>query len=128
MAQTRILIIDDDEQLSQTLARLLHSTGRFATEIVNNPLQAREHALRFRPDLILLDVIMPYKDGGTVAMELREESSLKNVSVIFLTSILDQEEAAARGNTLGNDPVLPKPVTISRLLEEIDRVLADNND
>ncbi len=119
----RILMIDDDVRLSKTVKMLLTRTGRFDVCVENNPLKATEAALAFHPDLILLDVIMPYKDGGTVAGEIREVAALSNVPVIFLTSILDKDEAAVKGNTIGNDPVLAKPVTTQELIQEIDRVL-----
>jgi two-component system, OmpR family, response regulator len=119
----KLLVVDDDVRLSTVLSRLLTMTGRFSVEVVNNPLDACATAVRLQPDLIILDVIMPFKDGGTVASEIRQEPSLAQVPVVFLTSIIDHQEAAARGNTLGNDPVLAKPITIQNLVAQIDALL-----
>ena len=118
----KILVVDDDVRLSQTLKLLLGSTGRFTVQVVNDPLKACAEAKRIHPDLIILDVIMPFMDGGTVAARIREEPSLAETPVIFLTSILDREEAAVKGNTIGNDPVLAKPVTTAELIAQIDAV------
>lgn len=118
-----LLVVDDDVRLSTVLSRLLTNTGRFSVDVVNNALDACAAAVRLHPDLIILDVIMPFKDGGTVASEIREEPSLTGVPVIFLTSIIDHQEAAARGNTIGDDPVLAKPVTIKELITQIDALL-----
>jgi DNA-binding response OmpR family regulator len=123
-SKIKILMIDDDVRLSKTVALLLTRTGRFSVDVENNPLEACATALRIQPDLIILDVIMPFKDGGTVASEIRQEPSLSAVPVIFMTSIMDHQEAAARGNTLGNDPVLAKPVTMPELIAQIDALLS----
>ncbi len=104
MSKRRILVIDDDVRLSQTLKRLIEFERPFDVLVENDPLRAVQTALRWRPDVIVLDVIMPHKDGGTVAAEIREQPALADVRVVFLTSILDREEAAVRGNTLGGDP------------------------
>jgi DNA-binding response OmpR family regulator len=123
--KTRILVVDDDVSLSETVQDVLTQTGRFEVETENDPLKACAAVNRFHPQLILLDVIMPFMDGGTVASKIREDPRFARVPVIFFTSILDQEEAAVRGNTLGNDPVLAKPISISALIAKIDEVLAN---
>jgi DNA-binding response OmpR family regulator len=120
----KILIVDDDIRLSHTVQMLLDREGRFETRVENSALRARQTAREFLPDLIVLDVIMPDKDGGAVAAEIREDALLARVPVIFLTSIVDRNEAAVRGSRLGNDPVLAKPVTIAELLAQIEKSLA----
>lgn len=121
--KTKILIVDDDVRLSSVLSRLLTMTGRFSVTVVNDPVEACAEAVRLKPDLIVLDVIMPVKDGGTVASEIRQEPTLKDVPVIFLTAVINHQEAAARGNTFGSDPVLAKPITGQELIAQIDALL-----
>lgn len=123
MAKQRILIVDDDTALAGTIRTGLEQTGPYEVVTEDDPRQARRRALDFKPDLILMDVIMPWMDGGTVAAQIREEDSLKQVPVIFLTSILSKDEAREKGSRIGNDPVLAKPVSLGELIQAIRKVL-----
>ena len=123
MPKTRVLIVDDDVALSQTLKAGLEQSGVYQVRVENSSQKARRAALDFQPDILLLDVIMPDKDGGMVAAELREDPRLKNVPVVFLTSIVGKEEVGAMGGRTGEDPVLAKPVTIAELTARIEKTL-----
>jgi len=123
MPKTRILVVDDDVGLSAAVKSALEQAGDYGVLVENDPCVAVFAAKRFRPDVILMDVIMPDKDGGTVAAELREDASLQDIPVIFLTSIVGKDEASAMGGMIGNEPVLPKPVSIDDLTKCIEEVL-----
>jgi DNA-binding response OmpR family regulator len=123
MAKKKILVVDDSVAIARALKTNLDDTGRFEVRIENDPRKARAAVGEFGPDLVLLDVIMPGMDGGAVAAEIRQDVRMKDMPVIFLTSILNRAEAEARGGKLGDDPVLAKPVTVSELLAAIDKVL-----
>jgi len=120
----RILIIDDDEPLSQLTGSALEQSGLYEVRIENRPTLARKAAEEFMPDLILLDVIMPEIDGGTVASQLRERRLLKDIPIIFLTSVVGKKEAAAHEGTIGKEHFLAKPVTIAELLEAVRSTIA----
>ena len=123
MTKKKILVVDDDKALSRMVKLGLEQTGRYEVRVENDARNALAAALSFRPDLMLLDVIMPDKDGGTVASEIRQDKNLKNTPVIFLTSILGKDEAADRGGKLGKEPVLAKPVSADELLKKIEECL-----
>lgn len=123
MHRRRILIVDDDIELSKLMKMGIEQSGAYEVRVENDPRQAQTVALSFRPELLLMDVIMPWMDGGTVVARVREEETLKNVPVIFLTSILNKDEAASHGNRMGKDPVLAKPVSVAEVVRKIEAVL-----
>lgn len=125
MAKRRILMVDDDRALSHALKVSLEDHGPYEVTVENDPHKARTTALSHRPEIIVLDVIMPGIDGGTVAAEMRQDEHLKNIPIIFLTSIVGKDEVALRGGLLGNDPVLAKPVTAAELITHIEQILAE---
>jgi CheY-like chemotaxis protein len=119
----KILIVDDDVSLSLSLRTALERAGPYEVRTVNDPRKA-VHAVRdFEPDLILMDVIMPFQDGGAVAAEIRADPAMSGIPVVFLTSILDKDEAAMKGGRIGPDPVLAKPVTLAELLPVVEKHL-----
>jgi DNA-binding response OmpR family regulator len=123
MNRRRILIVDDDMELSRMLKMGIEQSGPYEVRVENDPRRAKSVALAFMPELLLMDVIMPWMDGGSVVAEIRQEETLKKVAVIFLTSILNKDEAAAHGNRIGNDPVLAKPVSVGEIMRRIEGVL-----
>ena len=123
MARIRVLIVDDNVTLSQTMKAGLEQTGEYEVCVVNDPKRARSAALDFRPAVMILDVIMPEKDGGTVAAELREDPALCDIPVIFATSIVGKDEVVAMGGRMGEEPVLAKPVTMADLTACIRKTL-----
>ena len=82
-----------------------------------------ETARTFRPDVLLLDVDMPGKDGGEVEREIRADPSFGNVQVIFLTSLISREESGDAATVRGGMLFLPKPVNPKVLISTLDQVL-----
>lgn len=119
----KILIIDDDKSLSATFKAALEETGLYSVTVVNDSSKAISIGRKFMPDLILLDVIMPGKDGGTVASELREDKILGRVPVIFVTSVLGRKDAEERGGRIGSTPVISKPLTADELVVHVRQAL-----
>ena len=119
MNKKRILLIDDDRGFTNIL-RL--SLPAYEVSAENNPLRAVETAERFKPDIIFLDVIMPNLDGGTLAGELKEEPSLADVPVIFLTAIVSDNESKSVAR-IGGYECLTKPIRHDELLHCIQRHL-----
>lgn len=115
MSKTKILIVDDDAKLSHLLAIILARAGRHEVREENRSFAAVHTAHEFRPDLILLDVDMPGKDGGEIAAELSVDPQLAQVPVIFVTSLIDKGEAGMRNG----HPYLAKPVDPMLLLQTV---------
>jgi len=124
MGKTKILIVDDDRRVSSFIHDSLERCGNYDVTVINDPLDAMSVACEFMPNLILLDVIMPDKDGGTLAAEMRDTELLQNVPIIFLTSIIDKDQADEQGGRIGSEHFLAKPCSVQELVTEIERVLS----
>jgi len=115
MSKTKILIVDDDAKLSHLLAIILSRVGGHEVREENRPFAAVHTAREFRPDLILLDVDMPGKDGGEISEELSGDGLLAQVPVIFVTSLITKGEAGMRKG----HPFLAKPIDPMLLLQTV---------
>lgn len=116
--KSRIQIIDDNVALTTLLAKALAKFG-YEPVVENNPLLAVNTVRHYMPDLILLDVMMPERDGGRVLQDLRNDLSLRYIPVILLTAIA--REAQTLANTGGIvSTVLAKPVQLQELISVID--------
>ncbi len=121
MSKHKILIVDDDPQISGLMAAVLERKGNYAVKQENRSFAALATARSFSPDLVLLDVDMPGKDGGAVAAELGEDPFLRRVPVVFVTSLAsktDQRPAGPRGPYF-----LSKPPSPQLLLETVGELL-----
>ena len=116
----RILLVDDEAAITKMMRRNLEATGRFEIMDINNPLLALETARQFKPDLLLLDVMMPEMDGGAVAAAIAEDKDLSGLPIIFLTAIVSQNEVEPSGSMIGSHTFLAKPVKLADLLACID--------
>jgi len=123
MEAKRILIIDDESALTRMIRVNLEVTKRYQVREENNASHALATAHEFKPDLILLDVIMPGVDGGELARRIKSDAALKEVPVIFLTGTVTKKEAA-EGAVTGGYPLLPKPVSLKSLVETMENVFA----
>ena len=102
----------------------LEKTQRFEVRVENRSALALSAAREFRPDLILLDVDMPGKDGGDVARAIQGDDVLSGVPILFLTSLVSPAEAGGREILRGGMRFLAKPVNPKTLIDTVDRVLA----
>ncbi len=116
MEPKRILIIDDEPAMTRMIRLTLEMTRRYQVREENQALHALTTAREFKPDLILLDVIMPGVDGGELARRIKTDATLKDVPVIFLTGTVTKKEAADGAVTAGY-PLLSKPVSLKNLVE-----------
>lgn len=121
MEKKRILVIDDESGFTRLLKLTLEKTGGYLVEEQSDPTLARDSARRFRPDLILLDIVMPKMDGGAVASQIQADSLLKNTPIVFLTAIVSKQEAKNE-NRIGGFRFLAKPIT----LEALKRCIEEN--
>ena len=122
-AKHRILVVDDETTFIRMVKLNLEGTGRFEVLGEANGLQAARTAQTFKPDLILLDVVMPDADGGDVAKKLREDPLLKDVPIVFLTATVSREDSAQELRRIGEYLYLAKPIPLEELLACIERHL-----
>lgn len=116
-----ILLVEDDEDFRVGLAELLRSEGYLVTT-AGNGLEALEYLRRgAKPNLILLDSMMPVMSGWDFREKMLEESALASIPVILLSAAIEDTEAAA----LNASAYLHKPFALPQLLDMIDGTLLD---
>ena len=96
----KILIIEDDPYVLRFYERLFSVNSGYSIETLSDSTQALEKTIDFAPDLILLDIVMPNKDGLSVLKELKASPITKSIQVIILTNLSETEtmkEAASNG-------------------------------
>jgi DNA-binding response OmpR family regulator len=113
MESANILVIDDDEIVARTIERALRSNELRVT-VANSGVEGLKIARRRRPDLVILDVIMPGMDGFAVCREMRADKLLEEVPVLFLTARAKDDDRIA-GFLAGGDDYLAKPFNIDEL-------------
>jgi CheY-like chemotaxis protein len=119
-SKRRILVVDDEPGVARTLKLTLESCGDYEVHTENSAADAVAAARGFRPDLILLDVIMPGTDGGEVAAQLQADPLLRDTPIIFLTAIVTNEETKGHEALIGTHTFLAKPVDLDRLQKAIE--------
>lgn len=122
--QPYILLVDDEPNNLLLLEELLDSEG-YRVHSVGSGIEALAAAECERPDLILLDVMMPGLDGFEVCQHLRESQDLQAIPVIFLTA-LDDEDSRLRGIEMMADDYLTKPIRSAMLLSKVRNILRLN--
>lgn len=110
----RVLIVDDDQLLAEHYALVLQGAGLRA-EILLDPSQVYEGLNRFRPDVVLLDVLMPGCSGPELAQLIRLQDEWLSVPIIYLSSETDGERQLA-ALVKGGDDFLTKPITDTALI------------
>jgi DNA-binding response OmpR family regulator len=118
---TTILVIDDDELVSQTLQRALKMYG-YHVMVANSGIEGLQLARRHRPDLFILDIIMPGADGYQVCRQIRGDPLLKELPVLFLTA-KGKDEDKIEGFRAGADDYLSKPFNMEELQLRIQAIL-----
>jgi CheY-like chemotaxis protein len=115
----RILIVDNDRNSTHLVKVLLEKTGRYLVFEENNSARAHQTARNFRPDLIFIDIVMPDRDGGEIAAQIRSDPELQYTPIIFLTALVTRAEAST-GLRIDEHPFLAKPIDIQELIKAIE--------
>ena len=118
----RILVADDDPLSIKLLNFRLRSVGHEIISAVNGG-EALEIATREKPDLVLLDIMMPVMNGFQVLRKLKSQEETKNIPVIMLTSKV-QEKDVVFGLEAGAGDYITKPFSFAELNARVNRVLA----
>ena len=117
--EARLLVVDDEPNILELLAASLRFAG-FEVATATNGREALAEARRYRPDLVVLDVMMPDMDGFAVVRRMRGEGS--TAPVLFLTA-RDATEDKVTGLTLGGDDYVTKPFSLEEVVARIRAVL-----
>lgn len=121
MSLHRIMYAEDEPDIREIATLALSALGGFEVETCSSGDQVVELAIRFLPDLILLDVMMPGMDGPTALEHLRQEPEFANTPVIFMTAKVMVEEVD-RFKELGAIDVIAKPFDAATLADHIREI------
>lgn len=116
-----ILLVDDDAELLKMLEVVLHKAG-FVPHLAVNGMEALSKVEELRPDLVVLDVMMPLMNGNDICRRLREQEDTKELPIIML-SALDSVDDKLAGFQAGADDYVPKPVDPKELVARITALL-----
>jgi two-component system response regulator RpaA len=121
MDLANILVIEDDDIVARTIERSLRGE-EFRVDLASSGVEGLKAARRNRPDLIILDVIMPGMDGYAVCREIRADPVLTSIPVLFLTAKIKDEDKIT-GFNAGADDYLCKPFNIDELILRVRAIL-----
>jgi CheY-like chemotaxis protein len=121
MAKKRILLVDDEQSLTTLLKLNLEETGHYEVRVENWPEDAVEAAREFKPDLILLDIIMPRMPGGNVAALIDNDPQLKGTPIVFLTAAVRRHQVEENEGIICEHPCLAKPASVDEVIAMIEK-------
>jgi two-component system alkaline phosphatase synthesis response regulator PhoP len=121
----RILVVDDEQDILELIRHSLAKEG-FEVHVAANGLQALEQARKVKPEIIIMDVMMPVMDGMEACRQLKDNPETKNIPVIFLTA-RSEEFAELAGFEAGADDYIAKPVRSRVLLSRVKAILRRGN-
>ena len=126
--KAKILIVDDDIDFVESTRTILESKP-YEVIVAQEGEEALRKAKDEKPDLILLDVIMPVKDGFSAAEQLKKDAELSKIPLVMLTGFSSRRQESSipvsRGFTLEAEEYLEKPVTPENLLATIEKCLKE---
>jgi CheY-like chemotaxis protein len=104
----RVLCVEDDDDIRRILRLSLEKVGQMTVELVADPAEAIESMIAFRPELVMLDWMMPGMDGPTLLRKMRERPETSALPVVFVTAKASQRELAEL-HELGAAGTISKP-------------------
>lgn len=118
----KVLIVDDEPNIVISLEFLMTECG-YDVAIARDGAQALEQMAAFQPDLVLLDVMLPLRNGFEVCQTIRENSAWKRTKVVML-SAKSRDLEVSKGLALGADAYITKPFSTRELVEQVRSLLA----
>lgn len=119
----RILIADDEVNIVISLEFLMSNSG-YQVQTAANGEETLQRIAEFRPDLILLDIMLPQKNGFEVCQTIRENPVWNGIKVVMLTA-KGRESEVTKGLALGADAYITKPFATRELLASVQRLLGE---
>jgi len=114
----KVLIVDDDEELVELIADALERDGRFEVRSVNNGFDAGMMVKEYRPDLIVLDVMLPDINGKEVCQRVRSDKSMNDVRIICISGMVEEDKVSEL-RAAGADDFMHKPFEVEKLVERM---------
>jgi len=118
----KVLIVDDDEELVELLVDVFERDRRFDIRTANNGFDAGMLVKDFRPDVVVLDVMLPDINGREVCQRVRSDSSLDDVQIICISGMVEADKVAELKLAGAND-FMQKPFAVEKLIERACELL-----
>jgi DNA-binding response OmpR family regulator len=117
-----VLIVDDDVEIVELMVDVLSRDGRFDTKTAASGYEAGIATQQFRPDLILLDYMLPDVNGNVVCQTIRRNPEFENIKIIIVSGVIKQDEVEQLLKS-GAEDFIKKPFDIVELTDRIVNVL-----
>lgn len=118
----KVLIVDDDEELVELISDVLERDGRFEIRTVNNGFDAGMMVKEYRPDIIVLDVMLPDINGKEVCQRVRSDRTMNDVKIVCISGMVE-EDRVGELRAAGADDFMHKPFEIERLVARVCQLL-----
>jgi len=115
--------VDDERAFARLMKTSLEVNGDYDVQVESEGAKALATAGAYRPDLILLDVMMPDVDGARIAAAIRADPALRRTPIVFLTAVVSKNTVVDHGGSTGLQTYLAKPVTVEDVIDTIERLL-----
>ncbi len=118
----KVLVVDDDAEIVELIVDVLSRDGRFETQTASSGYEAGIATERFRPEVILLDYMLPDVNGNVVCQAIRKNPEFENIRIIIVSGVVKQDEIAQLLKS-GAEDFIRKPFNITELTDKITSVL-----
>ena len=118
----KILIVDDDEELVELICDVLDRDTRFETRSVNNGFDAGMMVKEYRPDLLVLDIMLPDINGKEVCQRVRSDKSMNDLRIICISGMVEEDKIGEL-KAAGADDFMKKPFEVDRLIDRVCQLL-----
>jgi CheY-like chemotaxis protein len=122
----RVLVVDDDREMVELIQLFLNNAG-YETLAAFSGESALEQAFQQKPDLILLDIMMPKIDGWEVFRRIKNDPKAGTIPIVFLTARTQNIDRMIGLSVMKASGYLTKPFSKKELLDEVERVLAEES-
>jgi len=118
----KVLIVDDDPEIVELIAEVLSRDGRFEIKTASSGYEAGISTQQFRPDLILLDYMLPDVNGNVVCQTIRKNPEFENIRIIIVSGVVKQDEIGQLLKS-GAEGFIKKPFDVDELTDKIATAL-----
>ena len=118
----KVLIVDDDQELVELISDVLERDPRFEIRSVNNGFDAGMMVKEYRPDLIVLDVMLPDINGKEVCQRVRSDKTMNDVRIICISGMVEEDKVSEL-RSAGADDFMHKPFEVERLVDRMCQLL-----
>jgi len=118
----KVLLVDDDLELVELMSKVLDEDGRFEVRIASNGFDAGMMVKEYRPDIIVLDVMLPDINGKEVCLRVRADPSLEEVRILCISGMIEEDKIQEL-RLAGADHFLHKPFDIEHLIDQMCSLL-----